>query len=230
MSRRAALFVVLLAGCARYQVELLDAPAADARLPRCQGHVCACTNGLDDDGDGLADGLDDACIGALDDDEAALGMGDDRGRACLDCFFDANDGSDEGCRYPETCRTSGTSTDGCGECTASTECVGGCRPLVPNGCDCFGCCGVETASGPRAVVLVDGCTLEAIEDPSACPPCIPSPSCANECERCELCPGRASLPDDCAPSCGDGETPCSTSTDCGADQACVLGCCIGMPR
>lgn len=223
------LFVALLAGCARYQVELLDV-APPVGPARCQGHVCACVNGLDDDGDGAADGLDDACTGALDDDETSLGTSVESGASCLDCFFDANEGGDEGCRYPASCRVDGAPGGGCGGCGPDAACADACRPLVPNGCDCFGCCVVETASGPISVVLAEGCSAATLDDAIACPRCMPSPWCVNRCERCEICPGRPAPPADCAPSCGDGEQPCAASSECGADQACVLGCCIAAPR
>jgi hypothetical protein len=209
-------------------VELLDAPAIDAGGNACRGRACACEDGVDNDGDGTVDGLDTACTSALDDDEAGFGMGPLRPNTCLDCFFDTNEGADDGCRYPESCRASGVPST-CGVCDESVECAAACRPRVPNGCDCFGCCAVEQGGTARTVELIDGCTVDGLDDPTRCPPCVQATWCRNECTRCEWCPGRTSLPDDCAPSCSDGESVCSPDLPCEAAQVCVLGCCLLRP-
>jgi hypothetical protein len=49
-----------------------------------------CTNGLDDDGDGLVDALDPECTGSADNDEGTFGTGipgDNRDPMWQDCFF-----------------------------------------------------------------------------------------------------------------------------------------------
>lgn len=220
--------LAVIHGCARVDVELLDG-AVPRALVLCQGHVCACVNGLDDDGDGRVDGLDDACTAARDDDESAFGTAPARAPECLDCFFDANEGSgDDLCRVAASCRDLGTPSPigACPACEVEAVCVTNCRPLVPNGCDCFGCCGIERDGVTRHVVLAEGCTLAGLDDPLRCPTCVQNPGCANPCERCERCPGRPEIPADCTPSCGDGETVCASGSECGGDQACVLGCCI----
>ncbi len=220
--------VLLCSACGRLDVELLDAQRIDVSSNACRGRACACEDGIDNDGDGTIDGLDTGCTSALDDDEAGLGMGPLRADVCIDCFFDANEGADEGCRYPASCRADGVPAS-CGTCDAQNECADACRPLVPNGCDCFGCCLVERGDLTRSVVLAEGCTLAALDDEGACPPCVQASWCLNDCERCEWCPGRVALPDDCTTSCGDGEPTCRTSAECSASEACVLGCCIARP-
>lgn len=195
---------------------------------RCRGRPCACEDGLDNDGDGTSDGLDTDCTSPIDDDEAELGIGSLRPNTCMDCFFDANEGTDDGCRYPESCRASGVPSV-CGVCDAAPECEASCRPLVPNGCDCFGCCTVEHEGASRDVVLIEGCTADRLDDPERCPSCVMAAWCRNTCERCEWCPGRASLPEDCVPSCADGERPCQSSAECAATDACVMGCCLLRP-
>jgi hypothetical protein len=228
--RRLIPLLFVVAGCSRLDVELLDGAIDAPRvLITCQGHVCACVNGIDDDGDGRADGLDDACTAARDDDEAGFGMGPARPPECLDCFFDANEGSgDDQCRVAASCRDSGSpgAMGACPTCDVDAACVANCRPLVPNGCDCFGCCAIEGDGVTRQVVLAEGCTAASLADPVLCPPCVQHMGCVNPCERCERCPGREVLPVDCEPTCGDGETPCASGGECALGQACVLGCCI----
>ena len=122
-----------------------------------------------------------------------------------------------------------------------------CSPLVPNGCDCFGCCNLP-AGGDRWVFIgsVDGdgnptCSLDDVEDDGACHPCTPVPNCLNDCGACELCLGRSELPAECSPDagpdpvdaqapppmCDDGRQPCGVPglPSCAADEFCITGCC-----
>lgn len=228
---RFALAVVCL-GCSQVDVELLDAglQALDASTAaQCRGDVCACVNGLDDDGDGRIDGIDDGCTGGRDDDEATFGLEPLRGAECLDCFFDANEGSgDDQCRVSGGCWDGAATAGACPSCDAADACRGNCLPLVPNGCDCFGCCGVESAGVTRTVIFAEGCALAALGDATLCPPCTQNAMCLNPCERCERCPGRPEPPPDCAPTCVGG-TLCDEATPCAAGRACVLGCCLAVP-
>lgn len=213
-------------------------PAAD-----CGGHACGCSNGLDDDGDHLIDGFDPECTGPIDDDEGSFGTGGPEGvEECLDCFFDRNASSDDdGCAYPRACLTGETpASDGeCAGCNVMGPCVQACRPLTPNGCDCFGCCEVAMPDGSLVGVrAVAGCSVAVVDDEDACPRCEPNNSCRNRCGRCELCPGRtaADLPDNCKRdagaadlpdhTCDDGETVCSDSKPCDPDHYCQSGCCL----
>src|ERR1700753_3665886 len=62
-----------------------------AKANYCPATGCACSNGIDDDGDGLADADDPECVGPNDNDEAtfATGMpGDNKDPKWQDCFFD----------------------------------------------------------------------------------------------------------------------------------------------
>jgi len=199
---------------------------------------CACSNGIDDDGDGLIDADDPECTGPTDNDEATFGTGipgDNRDNAWQDCFFDGDSGhGNDGCMYPTDCLYGEPVGD---ECRVTEECLERCRPAVPNGCDCFGCCTVHLPDGSTAdVVATDTCSVEHIDDPSRCTPCRPSTECSNNCGECELCPGRtaADLPEHCFES-PDGGTPpprcedstaCSAAEDCGPGEYCSLGCCL----
>lgn len=165
-----------------------------------------CTNGADDDGDGLVDGFDPECTGAADNDESSFATGipgDNRDPKWQDCFFDGNSGAgDDHCRYATGCLT-GELSETDPDCRVTQTCIDFCRRLTPNGCDCFGCCRVELETGSTiAVTLSPTCSLSNATDPEACPRCEPSTQCSNECGECELCPGReeADLPETCQPS------------------------------
>jgi len=66
-------------------------PSSNDNLKRakCNKKPCACDNGLDDDEDGLVDGLDTECTGSFDNDEAsfATGIPVTTKKKCLDCFL-----------------------------------------------------------------------------------------------------------------------------------------------
>lgn len=214
----------------------------------CGSAPCQCNNGIDDDGDGVIDGFDVECTGALDDDEQSFATGipgDNRDPKWQDCFFDGNSGAgDDRCRYPTTCLTGELSQDD-PACATTEACRNSCQPLVPNGCDCFGCCAVQLPNGQAVdIVLTASCSLETIGDTEACTPCTPSDSCGNECGECELCPGKtpADLPASCGaeeppppeeepePECDFGATACSEQSDCPEEQVCSFGCCAVVVR
>ena len=221
-------------------------PVVDAGPPvSCRGMMaCACDNGLDDDGDGLVDGLDPECTGAIDNDERTFATGEDAPRgSCLDCFFDSNaGGGNDGCAYPVEClegRTPKPTGDlSCSECSASDACRAACLPVTPNGCDCFGCCEIRREDGSRVdVALTKDCSLAVLDDTQKCPRCVPTPSCKNECGQCELCPGQteANLPEVCQGAtsdagvphaCDDGSQPCDKGTPCSELFYCQQGCCL----
>lgn len=218
------------------------APSDGSLVPtgeHCDG-PCACSNGADDDGDGAIDAEDPECTGPTDDDEATFGTGipgDNRDGAFQDCFFDGDSGhGNDGCQYRTGCLYGELPPD---DCVLSDLCIERCRPAVPNGCDCFGCCTVHLEDGTTVDVLASStCSVEHIDDPSRCTTCTPTPECGNTCGRCELCPGRTpdDLPADCfetpdggtpSPMCEDG-TPCDAPEDCEADEYCSLGCCLAI--
>jgi hypothetical protein len=213
----------------------------DAALPaRCGKSACACDDGVDNDGDGLIDGLDPECTGALDEDEASFATGKaPKAKKCRDCFWDENTGNgNDSCRYPSECLL-GEAPSGngsCGSCDVSQKCLDTCAARTPSGCDCFGCCEVSRRDGSKvAIELSETCSLDTIDDPAKCPPCIQSPQCRNPCGRCELCPGLTlrDLPADCrtripANQCDELQPVCTTSADCTTDQYCQLGCCFAL--
>jgi len=210
---------------------------------------CTCSNGLDDDGDGLVDGLDPECTGPLDNDEGTFATGipgDNRDPKWQDCFFDGNSGAgDDHCRYSTDCLY-GTLSQDDPNCQASQACIDYCLRLTPNGCDCFGCCTVQDAGGGTVDVLIGGsCSVSKIDDETACPRCTKTTDCNNDCGECELCPGKTvdDLPDSCQPppppdggtppppnTCDGGEVVCSADVPCPSGYFCSLGCCIAVVR
>ena len=169
-----------------------------------------CSNGLDDDEDGLVDGFDPECTGPLDQDEGSFATGipgDNRDPKWQDCFFDGNSGSgNDGCRYATGCLTGELSADD-SDCIVTKQCIAYCAPLAQNGCDCFGCCSVHLEDGSTLDILESpGCSLANIDDETACNRCTKSSQCENTCGECELCAGKtvADLPASCSPSSGSG--------------------------
>jgi hypothetical protein len=197
----------------------------------CGDAVCQCNNGVDDDGDGTADGFDVECTGGIDDDESSFATGipgDNRDPKWQDCFFDGNSGAgDDRCRYPTECLT-GELPLSDDQCSVTQACRDNCQPRTPNGCDCFGCCSVALPGGGRAdVLLVDTCSAEKIGDTEACPVCVPSPECAAP-------PGDPEPPEPGEPDAGGGEPPascgdrpeCDEAGECSAGLFCSQGCCL----
>lgn len=225
-------------------------PVNDAGQVLCgTGLVCACSNGIDEDADGLIDLADPECVSPWDNDESSFATGisgDNRDPYCQDCFFDGNSGSgNDGCRVATSCLTTeGDASSGhgsCMTCEATSQCKSFCEDYTPNGCDCFGCCAVQLGSNiTENILIADGCNIDG-SDLSGCTACVPSTTCVNTCGRCELCPGKtlADLPADCTgggggstptPSCDNGEPACGSGLPaCGPDQVCTYGCCIYSP-
>jgi hypothetical protein len=223
-----------------------------------------CSDGIDNDGDGKIDYDDPECVGPLDNDESsfATGIPGDNMDACKqDCFFDGNSGmGDDHCLWQLKCDPKSTSsqcpydqsyaTQHADECSVSAsqsqQCIDSCRKLVPNGCDCFGCCVVPGA--PTPIRLAATCTAANFGDPTKCPPCTQVTQCNNPCEHCEICIGKPALPADCTTStpdagadagtdgpppnnCGSDYVPCGPGTPtpadgCGPSYGCITGCCI----
>jgi hypothetical protein len=104
------------------------------------------------------------------------------------------------------------------------ECLDFCVPLVPNGCDCFGCCFIA-----GEYYYLDSNPQCSLDNLAACNSCTFFPQCGNECipADCELCFGQSpeDLPEDCQePSCDFG-TPCLAQSDCPVGEFCQTGCC-----
>ncbi|HMF42117.1 MAG TPA: hypothetical protein VKQ32_15695 [Polyangia bacterium] len=222
-----------------------------------------CSDGIDNDGDGLIDLADPECVGPLDNDESsfATGIPGDNIDPCKqDCFFDGNSGmGDDGCLWQLKCDPQSVepkcpydpnyAAQHTMECSVSMSqsatCVSKCQKLVPNGCDCFGCCLIPGASTP--IRLAATCTAAAFNDPTKCPPCTQVTQCSNPCGHCELCIGKTTLPPDCyeggdggtdsgtdgppGQQCGSDYVPCGPGTSipldgCPANYGCITGCCI----
>jgi hypothetical protein len=255
MSRSLLLCVLLrlLSGCTRTEnlasSGVADASARDAGVvseagpTACLSSPCAqCENDLDDDQDGLTDGFDPECTSPSDQFENSFASGvhgEDQNQKCKDCFFDDNSGSgDDGCGRALSCSLGGGSESGTGACSACAvepRCRDSCEPLVPNGCDCFGCCGIWRDGVEQHVLLAASCTIDALAVPGKCTPCTPATDCNNPCGRCELCAGRRveDLPTDCRLPGGPGYTCdeselCSSSADCSTAQYCQQGCCLAI--
>jgi hypothetical protein len=212
-----------------------------------------CSNGRDDDGDGQVDGFDSECTGPLDNDESTFATGipgDNRDPKWQDCFFDGNSGAgDDGCRYGTGCLTGDIPQDD-PDCTVTQQCVNFCGGYTPNGCDCFGCCTIHSPSGGTADVKIGtACSVDKINDATACPPCTKSTLCANNCGACELCLGKTiedlpitctpTSPPDAGPPPPDAAPPpptytcdnpdavkCSPTEPCPGGAYCAQGCCL----
>jgi len=200
----------------------------------CQNQTYLCGDTIDNDGDGLTDWQDPDCLGPCDNSENGLNLdipGGDGPACTVDCYWDSNSGSgNDGCYWNHSCDQLSPEGDACkfdlGANTPGTNlsceqllnqqpatCLEVCPKLVPNGCDCFGCCvlykggkeygpvwlGTEDASGNYT------CTLDKLGAPdqnTACAPCTPvNNECYNGCGKCELCIGKTidDLPPECFP-------------------------------
>jgi hypothetical protein len=213
-----------------------DAPGSEL----CEG-ACACSDGVDNDGDGLIDGMDPECTGPFDNDEGSFATGipgDNRDPMWQDCFYDGNSGGgDDGCMYRTECLTGDLPPDDPG-CELADRCLEFCRARTPNGCDCFGCCDVTLEDGSSVTIAIGpACSIENIDDETACPRCTQNTECINECGTCELCPGRTAddLPAECTPDGGmpmyecEGGVTCMSNADCESTEYCSLGCCLDAP-
>jgi hypothetical protein len=221
-----------------------------------------CSDGIDNDGDGKIDYDDPECVGPLDNDESsfATGIPGDNMDACKqDCFFDGNSGmGDDHCLWQLKCDPQSVepkcpydqqyATQHASECSVAASqtqtCIDSCRKLVPNGCDCFGCCLIPGA--PNPIRLAATCTAADFGNPAKCPPCTQVTQCSNPCDHCEICIGKPTLPADCTTTtpdagtdgpppppnnCGSDFVPCGPGTPtpadgCGPNYGCITGCCI----
>ncbi len=208
---------------------------------KCGIKLYKCGNGLDDDKDGKIDLLDPECTSPCDDDEGSYQtLLPGQNMDCKsDCYWDADSGvGNDNCQWNLKCDKQNPGKDiGCaynaGEkmCTPQVPqlCLDVCVPLIPNGCDCFGCCQIAGQfyylnSNPQ-------CNLNNL---AACNHCTFFPQCANPCDKqaCEVCFGEDvdDLPPECndTPKCDVGVTPCETLADCPGGQFCQTGCCVDI--
>jgi hypothetical protein len=239
-----------------------EAGAPGCVITTCRGQVYECGDCMDNaDGDGLIDSLDPDCFGPCDNDESGLGTGlsTSQAAACRqDCYFDGNNGAgNDKCEWSHACDplslppdyppsrearcryTGGGITMGvdCEGLKTSQEpaCVEACKPLVPNGCDCFGCCELQRGSGQYRYIGKgggeQGCQRDKLDDFVSCPPCTPVGSCFNSCERCETCVSGVTSDPTCEPeaACPAGQKICGPDNTCGFGDYCVTGCCVPPP-
>jgi cysteine-rich repeat protein len=228
---------------------LVDADACSARcmsnvLP-CDGHIYECGDGSDNDNDGLIDTDDPECNGPCDDAEDSLCeyLGNLSNDCKIDCAFDPNVGTgDDHCEGDWGCYPNEIGCEPPPEqwmlCTfVEPECLDFCLPLLPNGCDCYGCCELDG----QTVKLNSGsyfgsdsygcCDLDNLD---LCQTCELRLDCFNPCEpeSCELCFAQTidELELGCTePSCPPGGSPCASTDDCAEGWFCQTGCCRSAP-
>jgi hypothetical protein len=203
----------------------------------CDGQIYACGDEIDNDEDGKIDLADPECISPCDDDETTFktnlpGQNND---CKSDCYFDSNSGGgDDKCEWDLTCDPENSGAEiGCEydpnammcEEAMPPECLEFCVPLLPNGCDCFGCCDIN-----GQYVYLDGnaCSLDNLD---GCQSCTFFEDCNNPCEPelCELCFGQdpSELPEECdEPACSENLESCLDADDCPDAFYCQTGCCV----
>jgi len=204
---------------------------------KCGNKIYQCGNGIDDDGDGKIDLADPECTSPCDDSEKSFQTNlPGQNLDCKsDCYWDANSGAgDDKCEWNLKCDPKNPgATVGCAydpnykmcSLMMPPACLNFCVPLVPNGCDCFGCCQI----GAKFYYLNSGpnCSLDNL---AACNQCTFFDNCANKCEpaQCELCFGQdiEDLPPECndTPTCQNGVS-CADISDCQVGEFCQTGCC-----
>lgn len=212
----------------------------------CEPSKAQCNNCIDDDEDGLIDGDDPHCAGPIDNDEATFATGipgDNQDDRKQDCFFDGNSGMCQVhtcCLLPEPCdEATYGAFDPDTDCALDERCVEDCAPITPPGCDCFGCCTICAPGSDECFdILVSpgvspDCSVDDLAS-DACVKCVKSEVCTgDDCDpaACILCPGQSEddLPAECEGDnqCPGGGATCETSADCGDDDYCSSGCCIG---
>jgi hypothetical protein len=141
--------------------------------------------------------------------------------------------------------------------TQPQTCLDDCKPMAPNGCDCFGCCelgGEYVWIGTYDANGVGTCDIGDIGQPDfheQCHPCVPVPGCNNPCGVCELCIGKTELPPECYGEGGSGQggsgqgggggsppQQCPENVQacglpgqdpCPSNHYCITGCCVPIP-
>jgi len=223
-----------------------DATGNDPNNPvDCDGNIYACGDGIDNDEDGATDLMDPECTGPCDDDEATFqtGLPGDNMDCKQDCFFDGNSGQgDDGCIWDLRCDPEnpganvGCEYTGGNNCNnqppnQDEDCIMFCEQYVPPGCDCFGCCEVETPDGPVHIFLNSGpdCSLANLDACQSCTYQIDDCGTPCEPEMCELCFGQDELPEGCDDNMCEIGDPCDSEADCPTDFYCLLGCCYPPP-
>lgn len=264
-----------------------DGCTDECSVAACDGTVWECGNCIDDDGDCEVDSGDSDCFGVCDNNESGFEgqiPGQNAAPCKMDCYFDDDSGSgNDDCNWSHTCDPLDPQPHNCtcdaplppnnlcdgnipgynGSCddafnVQSQTCLDVCGPVVPNGCDCFGCCEVELDDGSSRFIYlgteedlpdcaavppgtpcdnvngeVGTCSDEFIDDPVLCKECTQVPACLNPCENCELCFGQTELPPECGgiPECfGEDAQPCGVPglPSCDPGEFCLTGCCTSF--
>ena len=206
----------------------------------CGGKIYECGDAMDNDGDGAIDGGDKECTSPCDDSESSFqtnlpGQNLDCNN---DCYWDDDSGvGNDKCEYDLQCDPLNPGElIGCEfqmECPPEVPqtCLDVCSDLVPNGCDCFGCCQVDTGNGVVSIFLGSSpdCSLQNLD---ACGKCTFQASCNNVCEpeKCEVCFGEDAPPENCdMPGCDGDKQPCTVDmngvSNCAEGFFCSTGCC-----
>jgi hypothetical protein len=211
----------------------------------CDGTIYECGDGIDNDRDGAIDLGDPECTGPCDDDEGSFqtGLPGDNVDCKQDCFFDGDSGhGNDGCEWDLKCDPANPGANimceytGGQQCENSSpnvgeDCIMFCEQYVPPGCDCFGCCTVQTEDGPVDIFLNSGpdCSIDNID---ACEMCTSHiDECGNPCEpeTCEVCFGETEAPEGCDENTCTSDLPCQVTEDCPTDYFCYLDCCYPPP-
>ena len=207
----------------------------------CEGTIFDCGDCIDNDGDGKVDLADPECISPCDDreDVFSTGLPGDNNDPCKqDCFFDGNSGQgDDFCEWNLKCDPLYPGGEVCPFDPNYSNCMEdqpkGCIDycIMPNGCDCFGCCTVTVDGKSHDVFFGDkDCKTGNIAE---CLKCTKNEVCNNPCEpdKCEVCLGESEPPEGCGEAnCPDGK-PCTVnemggSDDCEEGMFCSTGCCV----
>jgi hypothetical protein len=229
--------------------------AADASIDAWRfGGVCtpggpACSNCIDDDGDGLIDGFDPECTGPLDNDEATFATGipgDNKDPVEQDCFFDGDSGAgNDGCNIHVCCLLGAKTVQECpiganrynpAECPPplgtghlSQQCIDTCGKATPPGCDCFGCCTVcDPATSPTLcydininIAVSPDCGPTTLADPTKCLRCTKNTECAGPpCGNQTCVLCPGQDPSDLPPSCNGTSTCPNGETACPTGSGC----------
>lgn len=223
----------------------LDLPV---ECTECGNKVYACADGIDNDDDGKTDMADPECLSPCNDDEGAFFHGIPTGNwdCGMDCMVDANWGQgDDGCKSSAVCQPVIPEGLGCAfdpnfsvcDDPIDPQCLATCLPSVPPGCDCFGCCEVDTGDGKITVqtgLPDDDCRLDNLD---GCVSCVQNEGCLRPCDaqNCEWCFGDTNPAPNCEEiSCPDDAQSCSVDAmgndDCPPCQHCLLGCCTPTPQ
>ena len=208
----------------------------------CGGTIYECGDAIDNDGDGKIDGGDLECTSPCDDSEGSFQTNlPGQNLDCLaDCYWDGDSGQgNDHCVWSLKCDPENPGADiNCEydpnkkDCDTMQPalCLEVCAALTPNGCDCFGCCNVDTPNGIIQIYLGGNpnCSLQNL---GACGSCTFQEGCNNSCnpEACELCFGQTELPPGCDEAGCDNKIPCKVdkfgNSDCAEGYFCSTGCC-----